>query len=158
MTEPTSLKEAMREMLVDFDSISQPMPIVRHNTGDRRLPDWLRNAVLRRDRFLCRWCGYRSEGMFLHIDHIVPWSAGGTNESTNLRVLCADCNETRSNTLTDAATARAMPITHECHNCLHSRPADEPHAHAFCLSCGRTSQVPTALIEESLTVQRRASA
>lgn len=30
------------------------------------------------------------------VDHIVPLSQGGTNELSNLRVICADCNRARS--------------------------------------------------------------
>jgi 5-methylcytosine-specific restriction endonuclease McrA len=33
----------------------------------------------------------------LHIDHIKPLSQGGTNDKSNLRVVCSACNQGRSN-------------------------------------------------------------
>lgn len=34
--------------------------------------------------------------MTVHIDHIIPYSDGGPNEATNLRVLHARCNMQRN--------------------------------------------------------------
>lgn len=59
----------------------------------------LRAMVLERDGFKCVRCGAdasseRADGttMTLHVDHIVPVAAGGTNCESNLRTLCATCN------------------------------------------------------------------
>lgn len=55
----------------------------------------LRYAVLRRDSFRCVVCGRspaNTLGVELHVDHIVPWSRGGTSEMSNLRTLCSLCN------------------------------------------------------------------
>lgn len=53
----------------------------------------LRYAVLERDGFRCRACGFSaSEGATLHVDHIHPLSKGGSNHVDNLQALCADCN------------------------------------------------------------------
>lgn len=63
----------------------------------RRIPLPVRWRVLRRDRYRCRLCG-RSPAtapIELQIDHVRPMSKGGTNEPSNLRTLCADCNSGR---------------------------------------------------------------
>jgi 5-methylcytosine-specific restriction endonuclease McrA len=53
-----------------------------------------RNRKLRASVGQCEWCG-RSED--LTVDHIVPQAHGGTWALENLRVLCAGCNQFRSN-------------------------------------------------------------
>lgn len=68
-------------------------PIVR--VGDRaEIPHHVRAAVWYRDRGRCRLCDGRSQvaGPW-HLDHIKPWSAGGSDSTDNLRVLCEKHNE-----------------------------------------------------------------
>jgi hypothetical protein len=57
----------------------------RHGRLDRRVWD----AVLRRDGFRCRHCG---DWRNLSVDHLIPRSAGGTNDPDNLQALCRRCN------------------------------------------------------------------
>lgn len=60
----------------------------------------LRWRILQRDRFTCRACGTSpalSPGVELHVDHIVPWSAGGETTLENLQTLCSSCNLGKSN-------------------------------------------------------------
>jgi hypothetical protein len=49
----------------------------------------LRSAILERDGRNCRNCGATED---LTIDHIVPERLGGTQDPTNLQVLCRSCN------------------------------------------------------------------
>jgi hypothetical protein len=42
--------------------------------------------------FRCQACGASSSVTTLHVDHILPLCAGGNNESSNLQVLCVNCN------------------------------------------------------------------
>ncbi|MFP4437050.1 MAG: HNH endonuclease [Chloroflexaceae bacterium] len=42
----------------------------------------------------------------LHVDHIIPISQGGTDEKSNLRVLCSACNQGRANIQTPTEDAR----------------------------------------------------
>jgi hypothetical protein len=48
-----------------------------------------RLRVYARDSFQCRYCG---SGEFLSLDHIYPWSRGGSDDETNLQTLCRSCN------------------------------------------------------------------
>jgi len=49
--------------------------------------------VLNRDGWKCQLCGFKTKTRaFLHIDHKVALARGGTNEISNLQVLCAECN------------------------------------------------------------------
>ena len=53
----------------------------------------LRFAVLERDGFRCRYCGRgAAENAVLHVDHVVPRSAGGLGEMSNLLTACQECN------------------------------------------------------------------
>jgi hypothetical protein len=52
--------------------------------------------VYRRDKYQCQYCGYSfylcNEFRPLHIDHLKPWSAGGSNRMDNMVVACSKCN------------------------------------------------------------------
>lgn len=66
-----------------------------------RFPDLrLRFRVLSRDSYKCQACGRSpatEHGVTLHIDHVVPWSAGGPTTLPNLKTLCERCNLGKGN-------------------------------------------------------------
>lgn len=64
----------------------------RTRRSTRTLSHALRFQVLRRDGFTCQYCGRRAPEVKLHVDHVVPWSAGGGNDLENLRTACDVCN------------------------------------------------------------------
>lgn len=58
-----------------------------------KMTDSLRYDILHRDNFKCQICGASaSDGVKLHVDHIIPISKGGKTEMSNLRTLCDRCN------------------------------------------------------------------
>ena len=58
----------------------------------------LRAQVIGRDNSRCRMCGASvSDGVTLHVDHIVPVSRGGLTVDSNLQTLCQECNLGKSN-------------------------------------------------------------
>lgn len=75
----------------------------------------VRSAVWFRDRGRCQIGNHSINGEW-HLDHITPWSAGGADDSTNLRVLCRDHNLERSNWV-DIAEGPRRPVTWWCLNC-----------------------------------------
>ncbi len=61
----------------------------------RNIPDRLRLRVLIRDGFSCVYCGRSpatERGVSLHMDHKIPFSAGGETVFENLQTLCQKCN------------------------------------------------------------------
>lgn len=71
-----------------------PAPI-RKQVPARSLSLAVRYKILVRDKFKCVICGRspaNTPGTILHVDHILAWSKGGSNDPLNLRVLCSDCN------------------------------------------------------------------
>jgi 5-methylcytosine-specific restriction endonuclease McrA len=71
----------------------------------KALPRALRRKILERDNRSCRFCGFsgnpppfgRYMGARLHIDHIIPFSKCGSDDESNLMVLCSVCNMEKSN-------------------------------------------------------------
>ncbi len=67
--------------------------VTRADSRRDPVPAALRFAVLQRDAFRCRYCGATaSDGVKLHIDHIVPVVAGGETSIDNLVAACEQCN------------------------------------------------------------------
>ena len=82
---------------------------------ERSISPQLRNEILERNGFTCQLCGAGAgdpdpfnpnRRVRLHIDHIIPISQGGTDDRSNLRVLCSTCNQGRSNIQTPSEDAR----------------------------------------------------
>lgn len=71
-----------------------------HASPRMRLPNTLRFAIMKRDRYRCKLCGRpASKGVVLEVDHKVPVARGGTNNPSNLWTLCDICNSGKSDTL-----------------------------------------------------------
>jgi len=134
--------------IIDWPS-PQRAPVIR--TGDREpIKSLVRQLVYRRDNWTCQRCGAvpfarlesRRSGP-LHLDHIVPWSAGGSDRSDNLRTLCGPCNMERSNYVHASDTA-TMPIVRICAPCaipLVSDPLTAIPDDALTVYCGMHSHV-----------------
>ena len=62
----------------------------------RAIPKAIRRAVFARDNYQCVHCGAQKA---LTLDHIFPFSKGGSNDLENLQVLCKACNFKKANLL-----------------------------------------------------------
>lgn len=91
--DPLTIKEILSDLIA--------APQGRHEvirSGERtEIPMHVRTAVYYRDRGRCELCGWLPVVGPWHLDHIKPWSAGGADDTTNLRVLCERHNIDRSN-------------------------------------------------------------
>lgn len=77
--------------LPSSDDPAAPVGVARR--GPRTINWRLRAQVLMRDGARCQLCGVEARnGALLHVDHITPWSKGGSTVPENLRVLCNMCN------------------------------------------------------------------
>ncbi len=85
----------------------------------RGISTQVRTEVLERDGYTCQLCGagagdrsaYNpSRKVRLHVDHIEPPTQGGSNEPENLRALCSDCNQGRSNIQAPSESATNLLI------------------------------------------------
>ena len=78
---------------INHDSVI-PLDYQKKENKNKRdtIPSGIRYKVLKRDRHTCRGCGARAPDVELEVDHIIPISKGGTDELSNLKTLCKDCN------------------------------------------------------------------
>lgn len=120
--------------------------------GRRRISHEMRVALYKRDGKRCRFC-HETEN--LEIDHIVPWSAMGSDSSANLRILCSQCNKDRSNRYTYEDERRSLPISPMCRSCEPdwveddlSRRADL--VFAFCARCQQNDYTSSRMIDLGL--------
>jgi hypothetical protein len=66
---------------------------------DRTIPDPVRAAVLKRDKYSCVKCGWshqdwnRSDPRFLELHHVEHHARGGSNEEDNLITVCTVCHD-----------------------------------------------------------------
>lgn len=70
----------------------------------------LRFEIFKRDRFTCQYCGRTAPEVTLHVDHVTPRARGGSDDPSNLRTSCSDCNIAKSDVL---VYDRALPMTPE---------------------------------------------
>lgn len=105
MTGPISSLDILAEFWDGLATSFDRYPVIR--TGERDpIPTDVRRRVYARDHFRCQWC---ARTWNLQLDHIVPWSAGGSDDESNLRTLCAPCNTDRSNYVRDAHLVEIRP-------------------------------------------------
>lgn len=55
----------------------------------------VRIRVMKRDRFLCTYCGVSGNDAELEVDHIIPVSKGGSHHMSNLTTACRKCNQAK---------------------------------------------------------------
>lgn len=71
----------------------------------RRRAGFSRRAVLRRDAYICQYCGELAARPTL--DHVVPRRLGGGASWTNLVTACRDCNQRKGGRTPEQA---GMPL------------------------------------------------
>lgn len=67
------------------------------------IPLSMRFQILERDSFTCRFCGKRAPETELEVDHVVPRSKGGSDDTSNLVTACRDCNRGKGDRTIDLA-------------------------------------------------------
>jgi 5-methylcytosine-specific restriction endonuclease McrA len=68
------------------------------NQGMNWISQHKRLSIYLRDGLACAYCGSSIEdGTQLTLDHIQPYSLGGSNHETNLVTCCQKCNSSRGN-------------------------------------------------------------
>ncbi|MGL6340322.1 MAG: HNH endonuclease [Waterburya sp.] len=103
---PGDFKKLVRGLIREAIIASSPKPkrakkikpkAIISQKNSRHIPKAIRVDVLRRDNYRCVFCGVSAKKAELQIDHIIPFSQGGSNTMDNLQTLCSDCNLGKSN-------------------------------------------------------------
>jgi 5-methylcytosine-specific restriction endonuclease McrA len=84
---------------------------VEADVEQRAIPHNVRQAVLDRDDYLCRYCGRRSQTM--EIDHITPVSQGGESTLDNLVTACRRRNRKKAARTPEDAGMTVLPVRTE---------------------------------------------
>ncbi|MGI2907442.1 HNH endonuclease [Tolypothrix sp. VBCCA 56010] len=71
---------------------SQSQPKQQANKRSRYIPASVRVSALHTDGYKCVFCGRTTQQAQLEVDHILPFSKGGSNDISNLQTLCLNCN------------------------------------------------------------------
>ncbi|MEE8305286.1 MAG: HNH endonuclease [Candidatus Tectomicrobia bacterium] len=79
-----------------------------------------RRAVRERAHRLCEYCHADERWQFVRftIDHVLPQSAGGSDDTDNLALACRNCHERRGNRLEgrDPETGEVVPLFNPRHD------------------------------------------
>ena len=85
---------------VDFEGTKIARKYWQSLRAKRSVSVRVRHSILERDGFRCCDCGASvATGAVLEVDHTIPISKGGSNDLSNLRTLCSDCNRWKSDRL-----------------------------------------------------------
>lgn len=90
------------------DFTAQGWPQARN----RKVSPKLRREVFMRDGFKCRECGASPDKnhAFLEVDHIIPFSRGGSCSISNLQTLCSECNAGKSDGMPHPAALASLQL------------------------------------------------
>lgn len=142
MNEPVLIGDILRGHCAKLVAPHAPRAAVdptRLGVARQPLPQLTRRSVLLRDGYQCVRCfvSIARGSVVFEVDHIVPWIAGGSDHPVNLRTLCRECNQERSNRVTEL-DVRALPIVWRCYACDQWRdvePDGPSLITAFCSTC-----------------------
>lgn len=144
------LSDGFDDLIEDLKSAETRERHTAVRSGSRSLiPRDIRRLIYLRDGGACAICGLHLVYREATLDHIVPWSAGGSDSASNLRITCRRCNSSRQTMRDPRALERTtLPVTHCCVPCWFERHGlwDDAQAvdledtiAAFCGQCGMAS-------------------
>lgn len=91
-----------------------------------------RFQIMARDDFRCIYCGATPLTTELHIDHVIPKSRGGTDDTWNLATSCIPCNLSKSNSLPTEGIVKTIRLRE-----TEWRRLRENSNYAACMWCGK---------------------
>lgn len=74
-----------------------------------------RFEILRRDNHACRYCGAKAPFVQLQVDHVIPRSRGGSDETWNLTAACTPCNQAKGNGIPNEQVIQEVRFDESCY-------------------------------------------
>lgn len=94
-----------RDFLLRFNE-QQAVAFEKDKRTRTYIPEWVKRAILFRDKGCCVFCKKDLTGLYTllddnekHFDHIVPLNLGGINDVCNIQLSCKKCNLKKSDTI-----------------------------------------------------------
>jgi 5-methylcytosine-specific restriction endonuclease McrA len=98
----------------------------------RRLMQFSRRNLARRDHHTCQYCGSKPTPQMLTIDHVMPRKKGGKSSWENCVLSCFDCNHKKADRTPEEAGMRLMIRPEKQTSCPHDKSAwRRPYAPAW---------------------------
>jgi 5-methylcytosine-specific restriction endonuclease McrA len=91
-----------------------------------------RQSFIERDGLLCAYCGYEAD----QVDHIIPWSYGGTSDPENLVACCGICNNIAYNKVFNTFEAKREHVRSRYGPYLEGRVRQIRRQLSICGDCG----------------------
>lgn len=90
-----TLERQLMEMIYDY-VLKTPTAL---KSKSRYIPEQRKKAVKIRDEYHCQLCSEKFKEVELQVDHIFPYSLGGSHSMINLMSLCEPCNHDKGKRL-----------------------------------------------------------
>jgi ATP adenylyltransferase len=103
--------------LADFVKRRQHMIWKHRSQNFDPIPGSIRWRILRRAMGRCEACGISAAERALHVDHVIPRSWGGSNDTSNFQALCSTCNIQKLNGDSTDFRGAAEALGHRAANC-----------------------------------------
>jgi 5-methylcytosine-specific restriction endonuclease McrA len=97
---------------IEMDYIREKYPdcvTAKKRIKRQRFPEWLKSAVFYRDKGTCAICRCDLSNLIrhqnqIHIDHIIPLNLFGSNDASNMQLLCDSCNTSKGDRSTETSS------------------------------------------------------
>ena len=143
------------------DSTIQLMLLLQQNsrrfapTERRAWPRGLKQQLMRRQNSRCAYCGNRFSVQYFDIDHMVPAAIGGSNDASNLQVLCGPCNRRKGDQTDQEFRRRYARLVPQRRLTPPRRPVPQREFDAVTRSTGASAQVQWRRRNRYLTPKER---
>lgn len=77
--------------------VPEVLKMSTEHASSYRSPRLSKINILRRDHFICQYCGKQGSKSDMNVDHVIPKSHGGKGTWLNLVASCKTCNHEKAN-------------------------------------------------------------